>query len=109
MIVRFDLERDDITAADIDNARVLAGALHYQLAASGQLLQMQARTLVRAMLAPHYAEDAQLRVRRLASEDRHDLVILGRDQLVLSDDVGGDGAHLEATARAETSDWNTTR
>ena len=62
VVVRLDLEGDDVAAADIDDAGVFAGALHDELAAGGQLLQVQARALVRAVLAPHHAEDAELGV-----------------------------------------------
>ena len=54
VIVRLDLEGDDVAAADIDDAGVLAGALHHQFAARGQLLQVNARALVGAVLAPHH-------------------------------------------------------
>ena len=45
MIVRFDLERACPAVADIDDAGVLARALHHQLAARRQPLQMHARDL----------------------------------------------------------------
>ena len=69
VVVRFDLEGDHPAVADVDDAGVLARALHHQLAARGQLLQVQARALVGAVLAPHHAEDAELGVARLAAED----------------------------------------
>ena len=78
VVVRFDLEGDDVAAADIDDAGVFAGPLHHQLAARGQLLQMQARALVGAVLAPHHAEDAEFGVARLAAQDVDDLVVFGR-------------------------------
>src|SRR5258708_756122 len=42
MVVRFDFESDDVAAADIDDAGVFAGTLHHQLAARGELLEMDA-------------------------------------------------------------------
>jgi len=68
VVVRFDLEGDDVAAAHIDDAGVFAGSLHDQLAARGQLFQVKARTLVGAVLAPHHAEDAELGVGGLASQ-----------------------------------------
>src|ERR1017187_9059851 len=65
---------------------------------------MEARALVRAVLAPHHAEDSQLGVSRLAAEDLDDFLILARRELVLGDQVvcDGDGAHgrTSATGRA---------
>ncbi len=68
MIVRFDLERDGVTIADIDDAGVLTRTLHHQLAAGRQLLQMQARAFVGAVLAPHHAENAEFGVVGFAAE-----------------------------------------
>ena len=69
VVVRFDLERDHVTAADIHDAGVLSGPLHHQLAARRQLLQVQPRAFVRAVLAPHHAENAELGIARLAPQD----------------------------------------
>ena len=100
VVVRFDLERDHIAAAHIDDARVLAGTLHYQLAAGGQLLQVQARALVGAVLAPHHAEHAQFGIARLAAQNLHDLAVFRSSELVLSDQIGshGHGAHSWSAA-----------
>ena len=67
VVVRLDLEGDGPAVADIDDAGVLAGPCSTQLAAGGQLLQVQARALVGAVLAPHHAEDAELGVVGLAA------------------------------------------
>src|SRR5262249_42230244 len=69
VVVRFDLKRHHVSATDIDDARVLAGPLHHGLAASGQFLQVEARAFVRAVLAPHYAEDSEFGIARLAPEN----------------------------------------
>ena len=87
VVVRFDLEGDRVAAADIDDAGVLARPLHHQLAARRQLLQVQARALVGAVLAPHHAEDAEFGVGGLAAEERDDLLVLRRRELVLRDEL----------------------
>src|SRR5260370_26100586 len=86
MIVRFDLERASPTVADIDDAGVLARPLDHQLAACGQAFQMYARRLVRAVLAPHHAEDTELGERRLAAERVLDALVLIRRNAVIGDD-----------------------
>ncbi len=58
MIVRFDFESGDEAVADVDDAGVFAGALHDELAARGQALQVNFARFVGAVLAPHHAEDA---------------------------------------------------
>ena len=88
MVVRFDLERDRVAVADVDDAGVFARALQHQLAARRQLLQMQARAFVGAVLAPHHAEDAEFGVGGLAAEERDDFVVFRRRQLVGFDDLG---------------------
>ena len=107
VVVRFDLEGDDVAAADIDDAGVFARPLHHQLAARRQLLQMQARALIRAVLAPHHTEDSQFGVSWLAAQNLDDLLILARRELVLGDEIGcdGDGAHgrTPATGRAAST------
>ncbi len=85
MIVRFDFERDRVAIADVDDARVLARPLQHQLAARRQLLQMNTRAFVRAMLAPHHAEDAEFGIGRLAPEQRDDLFVLRLGELVSFD------------------------
>ena len=87
MVVRFDLERDRVPVADVDDAGVLAGTLQNPLAARRKFLQMQARAFVRAMLAPHHAEDAELGIGGFAAEQRDDFLVLRRRQLVGFDDL----------------------
>src|SRR4029079_2164680 len=60
MVVRLDLEDGREPSADIDRAGVITGALEHARAARGQLLQMDARALVAAVLGPHHRKDAQL-------------------------------------------------
>ena len=110
VVVRLDLERDDVAAADIDDAGVLPGALHHQFAARGQLLEMNARTLIRAVLAPHHGEDAEFGVSGLAAQDIDHLLILAGRELMLGDDFGGEGGAHAITADAArcSMDWKTT-
>ena len=101
VIVRFDLEGDDVAAADIDDAGVLAGPCTTQLAARGQLLQVDARALVGAVLAPHHGEDAEFGVGGLAAQDIDHLLILAGRELMLGDDLGGEAALIRVTAAAQ--------
>ena len=76
VVVRFNLERHAIAAADVDDARVLAGAEQHVFRFRRQLLQMHTRTLIGAVLAPHDAENTELRNRRSAAKQGDDLVVL---------------------------------
>ena len=67
MIVRFNLEGRDEAVADVHDTGVFSGALHDQLAARRQALQVHLARFVGTMLAPHHAEDAQLGDVRLAA------------------------------------------
>ena len=87
MVVRFDLECDRVASADINDARVLARTLQHQFATRGELLQMNARTLIRAMFAPHHAEDAELGVGGLAAEQGDNLVVFRPGELVGFDNL----------------------
>jgi hypothetical protein len=60
VIVRFNFKRDSVVAADIDDAGVFSRTLQHQRAASGELLQVNARAFVGAVLAPHHTEDSEL-------------------------------------------------
>src|SRR4029453_1829229 len=71
MIGRFDFESNGKTAADIDDARVFTGTLEDCRAFCGKPFQVDARTLVAAVLAPHHAEDAQFGPCGLALENLH--------------------------------------
>src|SRR5713226_5929299 len=91
MIVRLDLERASPAVADVDDARVLARALHHAAAARRQALQVHARRFVRTVLAPHHAEDAQLSKRWLAlSKQLLDLFVFFGRESVLSDELRRD-------------------
>jgi hypothetical protein len=58
MIVRFDLESRDEPVANVHDAGVLARALHDELAPRRQALQVHLARFVRAVLAPHHAENS---------------------------------------------------
>src|SRR5580693_3327838 len=92
MVVRFDFEGARPSFADIDDARVLARPLHNATAASGQPLQMHARRLVGAVLAPHHAENAEFGDGRLASAEKlFDLLVFFRREAVLANNFWSDG------------------
>ena len=83
MIVRFDLECDGQTVADIDDAGVFARTLEDGRSFCRQTAQMDARALVAAVLAPHDAENAEFRQLGLAFEDADDLLVFGFGESVL--------------------------
>ena len=87
MVVRFDFKRDRVAIADVDDPGVLARPLQHQLAARRQLLQVNARAFVGAMLAPHDAENSKLGVGGLAPEQRHNLLVFRLGELVGFDDL----------------------
>ena len=59
MVMRFDLKGAGPAIAYVYDPGIFAGPLHYKTAARGQAFQVYARRFIRAMLAPHHAEDAQ--------------------------------------------------
>ncbi len=86
MIVRLDFERAGPAVANVNDARVFSRPLHDQLAARRQPLQVNPRRFIRAVLAPHHAEDAKLGPRRLASaEQLLDFFEFFRGEAVLPD------------------------
>ena len=68
VVVRLALERDGEAVAEVEDARVLAGALEDALARRGQPLQERGRMLVAAVLRPEQREDGELEVVRLAAQ-----------------------------------------
>ena len=82
MVVRFDFEGNGVIAADINDSGIFSRPLQHQLAASGQLAEMNARAFVGAMLAPHHAEDAELSVGGLAAEQRDNFLVFRPGQLM---------------------------
>ena len=65
--MRLNLERARPAVADVNDSRVLPRPLQYTLAVGRQSLQVYARRFIRAVLAPHHAENAEFGERRLAS------------------------------------------
>ena len=99
VVVRFDLEDRGQAVADIHRAGVLAGPLQHARAARRQLLQMNARALVAAVLGPHHREDSELGDRRLAPERADDPRVLVAGQTVAFQGSGIE-AHREAVPTA---------
>src|SRR4029077_20206136 len=86
MIMRLDFECAGPSVADVNDAGIFPGPLHDQLAARGQTLQVNARRLIRTVLAPHYAEDAKFGPRGFASaEQLLDCFEFFRSEAVLPD------------------------
>src|SRR5216683_1823390 len=86
MIVRLDLESTGPALANFDDAGIFPRPLHDQLTARGQTLQVNARRLIRTVLAPHHAEDAKFGPRGLASaEQLLDFFEFIRSEAVLPD------------------------
>src|SRR5260370_41246160 len=92
MIVRIELESAGPTFADVDNAGVFSRPLQHALAARGQALQVHARRLVGAVLAPHHAEDAKLCERGLAVPEKlFDFLVFLGCETVLPERVRREG------------------
>src|SRR5260370_22360933 len=70
MIVRVDFERAGPAVADVNDAGIFPRPLHDQLTARGQTPQVNARRLIRTVLAPHHAEDAKFGPRGLPSAEQ---------------------------------------
>src|SRR5262249_51737003 len=91
MVVRLHLEDGGEPVADVDDAGVLARALDDARPGRGKPREVDARALVGAVLAPHHAEDAELRVSRLATKASARDFMLGWGELVRADELGCDG------------------
>jgi hypothetical protein len=76
VVVRLDLERDSLAAAEVDHARVLARPLQHAVPAGGEAPQQRRRVLVAAVLRPEQREDGELEVVRVAFEQLPDAVEL---------------------------------
>src|ERR1700674_5778799 len=86
MIMRLDFECAGPAVADVNDSGILPRPLHHQLAAGRQALQVNARRLIRTVLAPHHAEDAKFGPRGLASaEQLLDFFEFIRSEAVLPD------------------------
>src|SRR3546814_4705142 len=68
--------------ADVDDAGILAGAADHPRRLGRQLLQLDARTFIAAMLGPHDREDTEFDEVRLAPDGVQDAIIfLGRKEI----------------------------
>ncbi len=76
--------------ADVDDARVLAGAADHLGASGGEGAQPALRALVGAVLVPHRREDAEFGQRRRAADEVEDALVLVRLQPVRGDQRVGD-------------------
>ena len=83
MIVRFDFEDGHQPVANIHDPRIFPRTLHHMSPARRQSLQMNAARLIRAMLAPHHAEDSKLGEIGIAPKDFLDACVFVRGKAVL--------------------------
>jgi hypothetical protein len=87
------LEDGGLPVADIDHAGILAGAADHLRAGGRQLLQVNARGFVGAMLGPHHREDAEFGQIRRSPHRVEDALIFFGGKAVLGDDFGRDLGH----------------
>ncbi len=90
VVVRLHLERHGEPVADVHDAGVLARALDDAGPGGRERLQVHARRLVRAVLAPHRREDPELDEVGLAPEDLEDPLVLLVGEVVLANELVGD-------------------
>src|SRR5262245_59081557 len=90
MIMRLDFVSDGQTVTDIDDARIFAGSLQNSRSFGRKTPQMDARTLIAAVLAPHYAEDTELREIRFSLQDIYNFFVFAFLQAVLDKDFISD-------------------
>ena len=74
VVVRLDLEGDGFPLAEVDDARILTGALQNAFPLGGKPLEQEGRVLVATVLRPEQGEDGQLEVVRVAAEQLPDSV-----------------------------------
>src|SRR5436189_3193154 len=90
MIVRLNFEGTRPAIADVDDAGVLSRSLDNPAAPRWQTFQVDARGFVRAVLAPHYAEDSQFGERQLTAKELQDLLVFIRCDSVIFQQLGCD-------------------
>ena len=83
MIVGFDLVGHGQAIADVDDSGIFAGTLQYSRSFCRKPFQVDARTLVAAVLAPHDAEYSQFGKRGFAFQDVLDPLVFGFADAVL--------------------------
>jgi hypothetical protein len=74
VVVALDLEGDGLPLAEVDDSRVLTGALQDARRLGREALEQERRVLVAAVLRPEEREDRELEVVRLALEQLLDTV-----------------------------------
>src|SRR5208283_427781 len=100
VVVRLDFESASPAVADVNDACVLSWALYHAAAVRREPLQVHPRRLVGAVLAPHHAENTQLRERRLAAQRfQNAVVFFWRDPMV-TEHFWGDGGFFSDAGRA---------
>jgi hypothetical protein len=74
VVVALDLEGDGLALAEVDDSRVLTGALQDASRLGREALEQERRVLVAAVLRPEEREDREFEVVRLALEQLLDTV-----------------------------------
>ena len=92
VVVALDLEDDRVAVADVDDPGILARAADHPRAGGRQGAEPDLRRFVRAVLAPHRGEYAELGQVRGAPEDRAGALEFVRAEPVLGGKLGGDVA-----------------
>jgi len=90
--MRLNLERDGDAVADVNDAGVFLARADKNLGRlGGEGLEQRLGVFVAAMLAPHHGKDAKLGVARRAAEDFHGMGVFFRREVVLGNQLWGDG------------------
>ena len=90
--MRLDLERDGDAVADVNDAGVFLARADEDFRRLGrESLEQRLGVFVAAMLAPHHGKDAELGVARRAAEDFHGVGVFFRREVVLGNQLWGDG------------------
>ena len=88
----FDLEGNRQPVPNVQNASIFLAGPHQHARPFGrETLQQQPRVFVRAMLAPHHAEDAQLGKIRLPPNDLLYAVVFLQREVVFLNELRSDG------------------
>src|SRR5688572_5296162 len=95
VVMRFDLEGNGKPVSDVDDAGIFAGSLKHRRTFCRQPLQMDAGTLVAAVLAPHHTEDAEFRDGGFALQDADDALVFGVGETVLRELFRSDHGFLK--------------